>query len=156
VELLAVLVIASLAWAATRKSSGTGPGEQPDPYAGGGVNDYGGGMNLMQAMARMEGFGVKGTRPTRNNNPGDIEYGSFAKAHGATGTDGRFAIFPDAQTGFGAMRALLTAHYSGLSLSEALNKWAPPLENNTNRYIASVMEWTGLGSGDTVTPANIG
>jgi hypothetical protein len=30
----------------------------------------------------------------RNFNPGNIEYGSFARAHGATSSDGRFAVLP--------------------------------------------------------------
>jgi hypothetical protein len=47
---------------------------------------------------------VFGPRNRRNNNPGNIEYGPFAKEHGAIGTDGRFAIFPDEETGFRAMK----------------------------------------------------
>lgn len=35
-----------------------------------------------------EGFYHQGTRPQRNNNPGDIEIGKFALAHGAIGGDG--------------------------------------------------------------------
>lgn len=101
-------------------------------------------MNLLEAMAREEGFFVKGTRPARNNNPGDLEYGPFAHAHGATGSDGRFAIFPNAATGFAAMRALLLEHYSGLTIAQALNKYAPPVENETNVYLQRVCEWAAL------------
>jgi hypothetical protein len=101
-------------------------------------------MTLLEAMARQEGFYVKGSRPQRNNNPGDIEYGKFARAHGAIGTDGRFAIFPDAETGFAAMRALLASAYKGLTVAEALNKYAPPVENETNVYLAHVCGWAGV------------
>jgi hypothetical protein len=99
---------------------------------------------FMEAIAQMEGFNVAGTRPARNFNPGDIEYGDFAREHGAVGTDGRFAIFPDAPTGYAAMRALLMEHYVGLTIAAALNKWAPPVENNVSAYLSGVCEMTGL------------
>ncbi len=99
-------------------------------------------MTFLQAVARQEGFYVIGTRPERNNNPGDIEFGQFAKAHGATHGDPRFAIFPDVPTGFAAMRSLFQAPaYKGHTVSEALNTWAPPIENATNIYIEHVCEW---------------
>lgn len=101
-------------------------------------------MNFLQAVAREEGFYAMGSRPQRNLNPGDIEYGKFALAHGATGTDGRFAIFPTADAGFAAMKALFQAPlYAGKTVTAALNTWAPPVENQTNAYIANVCEWVG-------------
>jgi hypothetical protein len=42
------------------------------------------------------------------------------------------------------MRALLTEHYLGLTVTAALNKWAPPVENDVSAYQANVCEWTGL------------
>jgi hypothetical protein len=102
-------------------------------------------MTFLQAVAREEGFYTAGTRPCRNNNPGDIEYGKFTKAHGATSGDPRFAVFPDANSGFLAMQALFQCPgYKGLTVAEALNRWAPPIENATNSYIANVCKWTGL------------
>lgn len=99
----------------------------------------------------MEGFGVPHGRSTRNNNPGDIEAGKFALAHGATGTDGRFAIFPDADTGFAAMKLLFQApSYKGLTVAAALNRWAPPVENATSHYIQSVCSWSGCKSTDII------
>ena len=112
-------------------------------------------QTLLQAMARQEGYYAPGTLPARRENPGDIEEGEFAQAHGALPPDGnRFAAFPDAATGFAAMAALLTDHYLGLTLEEALNKWAPPVENNVNAYLANVMEFTGL-TADTVLTTGI-
>lgn len=113
-------------------------------------------LTFMEAIAREEGFNVEGSRPNRNNNPGDIEYGRFAKAHGATAGDPRFAIFPDADSGFSAMRALLQGAYLGLTVEQALNKWAPPVENNTNAYLANVLNWTGLTADTVLTAENIG
>ena len=108
-------------------------------------------MTLLAAMARQEGFFAAGSRPQKNNNPGDLEYGKFAKAHGAIGTDGRFAIFPDAATGYAAMAALLHSAYAGMTIEAALNKYAPPVENQTNVYLAHVCEWTGLQPTDIIS-----
>ena len=101
-------------------------------------------MTVLQAMAKQEGFYVPGSRPARNHNPGDIEYGKFARAHGAIGTDGRFAIFATDEDGFAAMRALLMSAYRGLTVEAALNKYAPPIENQTNTYLAHVCEWANV------------
>jgi hypothetical protein len=47
------------------------------------------------------------------------------------------------------MRVLLSRAYVGLTLTQALDKYAPPVENETNAYIANVCKWTGL-TPDTV------
>ena len=109
---------------------------------------------VLEAMARMEGFYVQGSRANRNNNPGNIEFGRFAAAHGGIlerGVNPRFAEFTTADAGFSAMRALLFSAYLGLSMAAALNKWAPPVENQTNVYIENVCHWTGLSPDDIVT-----
>ena len=68
---------------------------------------------------------VGGDRSWRNNNPGNMVYGKFAKAHGATGQDsGGFAIFPSMESGSGAQDALWqTSSYSDLSIEDAVKKW---------------------------------
>ena len=114
-------------------------------------------MEILEAMARQEGFLVKGSRPQRRNNPGDIEEGRFAQAHGALPPDGnRFAAWPTPEAGYAAMRALLISGYVGLTLAQALNKWAPPVENDVSSYLAHVLTWTGLHSDTVLTPENIG
>jgi hypothetical protein len=108
-------------------------------------------MLLLEAMARMEGFFVAGSRPQRNRNPGDIEYGSFARAHGAIGGDPRFAIFPDIATGYQCQAALLAEHYRGMTIKDALNKYAPPVENQTDVYLKDILQWTGLQATDIIS-----
>ena len=104
---------------------------------------------FLAAMARMEGWLDPNSRCRRNRNPGNIEAGRFADAHGATGSDGRFAKFPDDETGFRAMAALLDAPaYQGLTIAQAIARWAPPNENDTARYTALVCEWAGCAPGD--------
>lgn len=101
-------------------------------------------MKLVEAIARMEGYYVEGTRPQRNNNPGDVEWGKFSQAHGATHGDPRFAIFPTAEEGFAALTSLLkSSGYNTLTVEEAINRYAPPVENNTTNYVADICEWVG-------------
>lgn len=104
-------------------------------------------LSFTEAIAREEGFGRRGSRPQRNNNPGDIEWGQFSKAHGAIRAEqplGRFAVFPDVATGFAAMKALFQAPaYIGLTLYQAVAKWAPPPENDVQSYVKNVCDWTG-------------
>lgn len=86
-----------------------------------------------------------GSRAWRNNNPGNLEYGKFARNHGAIGTDGRFAIFPDTATGFKAMASLLaTNSYQKLTIEGAINRYAPPNENNVENYLKSIERQTGF------------
>lgn len=107
--------------------------------------------SFLEAIAREEGWLDPKSRPRRNHNPGDIEAGRFATAHGATGSDGRFAIFPSDEAGFAAMRALFQAPlYRGLTVVAAIEKWAPSNENNTGIYIARVCGWSGCHRLDIV------
>lgn len=101
-------------------------------------------MTFLEAIARMEGFLVPGSRPQRNNNPADIEAGRFASAHGAIGSDGRFAKFATVSDGYAALRALLsTEGYRNLTVAGAINKFAPPVENDTQNYLNQVCDWVG-------------
>jgi hypothetical protein len=109
---------------------------------------------LGHAIERMEGEYAKGNtpnRPQRNNNPGNIEYGPYAKAHGATSSDGRFAIFPSYDTGHKALIDLLQSpKYADLTVAQAINKYAPSKENDTAGYIRSVTKGTGLSADSRV------
>lgn len=117
-------------------------------------------MTLLEAIARQEGFYVDGSRAHRNNNPGNIEYGPFAKEHGSIGIEPaalshdkpRFAVFSSPEAGFAALGALLHERYSGMTLEAALNEYAPPVENDTNVYLAHVCEWCGARPTDLIDP----
>ena len=86
---------------------------------------------------------VGGSRSWRNNNPGNIEYGDFARRYGAIGTDGRFAIFPDEATGQRARAALIFNgdKYRNLTLTQAIERYAPSSENHTTAYQRRVPAW---------------
>ena len=118
-------------------------------------------VTLLEAIAREEGWLILTSRARRNHNPGNINWGKFAMMHGATRIESdpgyhdetkftpRFAYFPSDKVGFEAMSSLLEAAYIGKTLYQAIYKWAPPIENNTQQYVNNVCKWTGL-SPDTV------
>lgn len=117
-------------------------------------------LNIPEAIAREEGWNLTPpARCRRNCNPGNIVYGKFAEVNGGsleTGPEPRFAAFPDAPTGFAALVALLgTSRYAGKSLSNAIENWAPPVENQTSQYLANVCTWTGL-TPDTIIDGYLG
>jgi len=92
----------------------------------------------------------KGARNWRNNNPGNLEYGGFAKEKGAVGTDGRFAVFPTLEIGSKAKSDLVFGkNYINLSIRNAIAKYAPETENNTNAYINRIVQATNA-SPDTI------
>jgi len=89
----------------------------------------------------------EGVRNWRNNNPGNLEFGRYAKSKDAVGTDGRFAVFPTLEDGMEAKRDLIFGNrYIDLSIAQAISKYAPPHENDTNMYIRQIMEATGANS----------
>jgi uncharacterized protein (TIGR02594 family) len=93
-----------------------------------------------------------GTLAWRNHNPGNIRAGDFANAHGALGTGpGGFAVFPDRATGERAIGALLQGpSYRNLSINDAIHRYAPPVENDTNAYQRTIERLTGLDSGRSI------
>lgn len=112
-------------------------------------------MTLLEAIAREEGYYVPGSRAARNNNPGNVEAGRFAVAHGAIGSDGRFAHFPSPLVGYACMSALFGSGYRGMTLQGAISRWAPSSENDVASYVRNVCTWTGL-TPDTVIDPYIG
>jgi hypothetical protein len=112
-------------------------------------------MTFLQACARMEGFYDSGSRPQRNNNPLDLEWCPESKAFGATSGDPRFAIFDDVTTGWDAARrwfsvpakfsnGTLVGGYLGATIKQAITRFAPPSENNSNSYVSNVCAFTEL------------
>lgn len=87
-------------------------------------------------------------RGLRNNNPGNIEDGPFARTQpGYVGSDGRFAIFDNINSGKAATSSLLGSYGNkGVNtLSGIINRWAPAADgNDTRAYIAAVARQTGL------------
>lgn len=95
--------------------------------------------------------GPAAPRSTRNNNPGNIEDGPFAKGlPGYQGSDGRFAIFDSPQSGQAAQGQLLASYgQRGFdTVDKIINRWAPPSDNNpTDAYASFVAQRLGVGRG---------
>ncbi len=98
-------------------------------------------------------YTFRGDYNWRSNNPGNIEYGPFAIAHGAIGAGavpkGReraFAIFPSIEVG---ERARVTLQfekpsYRNKTIADAISSYAPESENNTAAYAAAVAAAAGV------------
>lgn len=100
-------------------------------------------------------------RSLRNNNPGNMEYTAYSKSLGATGSDGRFAIFPTMAMG----QAAATANIGRLAgkgddtISKLIGAWSPAKENgsaNTNSYIAEVARKSGINPNAHIDPSQYG
>jgi hypothetical protein len=87
-------------------------------------------------------------RGMRNNNPGNIVSNRFTQQYGGyIDSDGRFAIFASPEDGIRAMDRLLGVYnkkYGLNTVSGIVNRWAPPNENQTGRYVNFVSKETGF------------
>ena len=96
-------------------------------------------------------------RGIRNNNPLNIEAGSFTQGlPGYAGSDGRFARFDQPQQGIDAASKLLDTYQSKYGLNTVrgiVNRWAPPGENDSGAYVASVAGRLGVDPDQPLTPA---
>ena len=89
------------------------------------------------------------SRGLRNNNPGNIRRGGgHFKGERLPSLDPAFKQFETIEWGYRAMFVLLDNYRRrhGLqSIREMIRRWAPPVENDTERYIRSWPEpprWT--------------
>lgn len=92
---------------------------------------------------------AKGGGALAGNNPGNIEFGSFAKAQGSTSAraGGRFASFNTPADGYRAANALLDSYAKKGTVTPAqiIAKWAPADDDNDpETYTATVAKAAGL------------
>lgn len=100
---------------------------------------------LAQLIARREGFGIPGTKPTRDHNPGDLEHAPHVNAW-----DGQIGIEPDDDDGWNDLERQLGLYAErGMTLERMVPIYAPPNENATSEYLQFLCE--GLGG----TPATL-
>ncbi|MDR3410413.1 MAG: LysM peptidoglycan-binding domain-containing protein [Formivibrio sp.] len=100
-----------------------------------------------------------GSLPWRLNNPGNLRplmkkgqpapkavktHIGFAKVKNDKGVDCFFLIFPDYETGVNEIRNNLKRLYSKQTIKDAINGYAPPKENNTEKYICDAEKFSGL------------
>lgn len=109
---------------------------------------------LIEVTPRSAPTGGGQTRGVRNNNPGNIEDGPFARSlPGYKGSDGRFAIFETPQDGVNAGAQLLGSYARRgiVTPAQVINRWAPPSDNNpTQAYAQYVAQRLGIGVDDPI------
>lgn len=91
-------------------------------------------------------------RGIRNNNPGNLNYVGQAGAAREAGPNGRFAVFRTAEEGLAALanQLRLYAHRGIRTIRDIIGKFAPPGENNTQAYIASVSRSLGVSATSSI------
>jgi len=89
-----------------------------------------------------------GSKPTNsNNNPGNIRYNPDFQ--GCIGNDGGFCKFATIQHGYKAILTLLKTYYNTYKLNtirKIISRYAPPVENDTEKYIKILTAESGFGA----------
>lgn len=106
---------------------------------------------LARLIAQEEGFGIPGTLPTRDHNPGDLRHSPNSVHDGDPDAIGQIAS--DAQGWADLERQLRLYAMRGLTLDELVSQYAPPNENDTTRYLTFLCTGLGLGPDDLVSKA---
>jgi hypothetical protein len=96
-------------------------------------------------------------RGLRNNNPGNLEKSRSNPWQGeiVPSGDRRFAQFVSMELGYRALLKLLRNYivlHQCDTIGKIINRWAPPVENNTDGYIRRVEAITGLTADAVISP----
>lgn len=97
-------------------------------------------------------------RGIRNNNPGNIDWiaDPAKRWRGMMSSDGRFGIFDTAANGVRAIGGELKASIKrNQTIEQAIHEWAPPIENDTGRYVDLVAKAAGAAKTARLTSAMI-
>lgn len=97
-----------------------------------------------------------GTLAWRNNNPGNIKFGEFARSKGAIGkTNEDMSVFPTFEMGEEAQEELLfgpNSRYKGLTLQQTIYKYAPASDgNDPKEYTNFVSRKSGIPKNMVIT-----
>jgi hypothetical protein len=87
------------------------------------------------------------TRAQRNNNPGNIDRTNIRWLGMAADQSGdpRFIVFVDAAHGFRAMARIIHGHFGQFNtVRQIINRWAPPVENDSQAYVNDVANRMGV------------
>lgn len=95
---------------------------------------------LFQLMSKREGFGIPNSKPTRDNNPLDLEHAPHIHKW-----DGMIGIEDSLEDGILDGERQLELYASRrLTLSQMIHIFAPPSENDTEEYLRFICNGLGL------------
>jgi hypothetical protein len=97
----------------------------------------------------------KTPRGIRNNNPLNLKRGIKWKGLDCIQDDPVFCQFCTASDGFRAAFICLRTYYNKhdcKTIRQIIQRWAPPTENSTEKYIDFVCAETGWGANQTLPP----
>lgn len=99
---------------------------------------------LAHLISKMEGFGIPGAQPTRKNNPGDLRHSPHSSHEGEGPND--IGEIDTIEHGWEDLEEQLQKDAArNMTLQQLVETYAPPNENNTQRYLDYLC--TGLGVG---------
>ncbi|UPS62261.1 structural protein [Providencia rettgeri] len=93
-------------------------------------------------------------RGIRNNNPGNIRHGDKWRGLHPEQTDKSFCRFIAPEWGYRALFILMRTYerkHKICSIREIINRYAPPVENNTEAYIQRVAKELGVSPDDCLS-----
>ncbi len=105
------------------------------------------------------------SRGIRNHNPGNIEVGE--KWRGVASTkdllphqegEARFVVFERPEFGVRAITKIIQTYrvkYGLNTVRGIINRWAPPIENDTDAYVEFVSEFMGVDPDKTLDTSNV-
>lgn len=97
------------------------------------------------------------TRGERNNNPGNIERDATrwqGMSRDQSG-DARFVVFKTPEDGIRALAKVILSYCNQHGLNTVrgiINRWAPPVENDTGAYVKHVAERLSVGPDAMIDP----
>lgn len=95
-------------------------------------------------------------RGIRNNNPGNIRKGADWQGLAPEQNDPAFCNFSSPEWGIRAMGKILLKYqrsYHLNTIEKIIDRWAPPVENQTSEYVAAVARDMGIAA---TTPIDVG
>jgi hypothetical protein len=95
-------------------------------------------------------------RGIRNNNPLNIRHNADVFQGEIKGNDKSFKTFSSMPYGYRAAFVTLATYLSRgqNTIEKIIAKWAPPNENDTEKYIANVVKWSGVPRNKELTAAD--
>ncbi len=108
---------------------------------------------LAQLIAKEEGYGIPGAVPTTHNNPGDLRHSPHS-SHESAHPDAIGQIDTAADGWADLERQLQLYAKRGLTLRDMIiNYYAPPGENDSERYLQFICQGLGVDQSCTVAQA---